>query len=95
MFVCITYLPQTTYVVSFYFVHTCILKRSDSDLPDFQVKPSSSKASLVPKRKKRKKNDSSAAEFEDQTENLDEREIGSKGTIFAIIYYILHILSSM
>ena len=60
-----------------------------SDLLDFQVKPSTSKAS-IPKRKKRKKietsDESFAPEFEEQTEfqHLDERQMESEGTFFAI-----------
>ena len=61
-----------------------------SDLPDFQVKPSTSKAS-IPKRNKRKKietsDESFAPEFEEQTEQtqyLDERQMESEGTFFAI-----------
>ena len=57
------------------------------DLPDFQVKPSTSKAS-IPKRKKRKKietsDESFATEFEEQTEHLEERQMESEGTFFAI-----------
>ena len=66
------------------------------DLPDFQVKPSTSKASIR-KHKKGKKTETSdesfAAEFEEQmeqTEHLDERQMESKGTFFAI-YNIFHI----
>ena len=60
-----------------------------SDLLDFQVKPSTSKAS-IPKRKKRKKietsDESFAPEFEEQTEfqHLDENQMESEGTFFAI-----------
>ena len=61
-----------------------------SDLPDFQVKPSTSKAS-IPKRKKRKKietsDESFATEFEEQTgqtEHVGERQMESEGTFFAI-----------
>ena len=68
----------------------------NSDLPDFQVKPSTSKASIR-KHKKGKKTETSdesfAAEFEEQmeqTEHLDKRQIESKGTFFAI-YNIFHI----
>ena len=60
-----------------------------SDLLDFQVKPSTSKAS-IPKRKKRKKietsDESFATEFEEQTgqtEHVDERQMESEGTFFA------------
>ena len=58
---------------------------SDSNLPDFQVKPSTSKAnSYVPKRKKRKKNESSVAEFKEQTEqDSDQNESKNKGKAFA------------
>ena len=59
----------------------------NSDLPDFQVKPSTSKAS-IPKRKKRKKietsDESFATEFEEQTEHLDKRQMENEGTFFAI-----------
>ena len=60
-----------------------------SYLLDFQVKPSTSKAS-IPKRKKRKKieisDESFAAEFEEQTEHLDERQIESEGTFLQLTY---------
>ena len=59
-----------------------------SNLTDFQVKPFSSKANYVPKFKKRKKietsDESFATEFEGQTEHLDERQMESEGTFFAI-----------
>ena len=48
-------------------------------------------SSHAPKGKKKKKNDFSAAEFEEQSEHLDESEIGGEGTFFAIYFYIFHI----
>ena len=67
------------------FVWQTTFYSTHSNLPDFQVKPSTSKASWnVPKSKKRKKNESADTEFEEQTEqDLDHNESENEGTTFA------------
>ena len=67
------------------FVWQITFQSTYSNLPDFQVKPSTSKASwYVPKHKKRKKNESAIAEFEEQTkQDLDRNESKNKGTTFS------------
>ena len=67
------------------FVWQITFQSTYSNLPDFQVKPSTSKASWnVPKSKKRKKNESADTEFEEQTEqDLDHNESENEGTTFA------------